>query len=161
MSELRFIAISSTLADRVRATGKSPGYGHPTYTELATGHGPCRHCLHTFEIGAERRTLFTYDPFHGLDPIPLPGPVFIHAEACERHDESSGFPQDLRSHPLTFAAYGDGRRLLHEIHVTDGVVEPVLERLFDASEVRYVHVRDQEAGCYDLRVERAKAAEAA
>lgn len=67
MHALRFIAISSTLADRVRKTGKSPGYG----------------------------------------------------------------------------------------------LEPVLERLFEESDVRYVHVRDREAGCYDLRVERAEAAEAA
>ena len=161
MHSLRFIAISSSLADMVRETGKSPGYGHPTHTELATGQGPCRHCLRTFEIGAERRTLFTYDPFHGLHPIPLPGPVFIHAEACERHDERIGFPRDLRALPLTFAAYGDGRRLLREIHVTDGEVELVLQRLFDVSDVRYVHVRDLEAGCYDFRVERAEGAEAA
>lgn len=82
MHDLRFIAIASTLADTVRTTGKSPGYGHPTYAEVATGHGPCRHCLRTFEIGVEQRTLFTYDPFYGLDPIPLPGPVFIHTEPC-------------------------------------------------------------------------------
>lgn len=161
MHHLRFVAISSTLAEKVRATGKSPGYGHPTHTEVATGHGPCRHCLRTFEIGSERRTLFTYDPFHGLDRIPLPGPVFIHAEACERYDDSAGFPEDLRTHPLTFAAYGEARRLLSETHVEDGVVEPVLERLFDAADVRYVHVRDLEAGCYDFRVERAAGKEAA
>lgn len=161
MHDLRFIAISSALADRVRRTGKAPGYGHPTHTEVATGHGPCRHCLRTFEIGAERRTLFTYDPFHGLDVVPLPGPVFIHADACARYDEAHGFPQDLRTHRLLFAAYGARRRLLHESSVTDGDVESELHRLFDASDVRYVHVRDLEAGCYDLRVERAKAVEGA
>ena len=161
MHELRFIAIPSAVADKVRTTSKSPGYGHPTHTELATGHGPCRHCLRTFVVGSDRRTLFTYDPFHGLHPIPLPGPVFIHADACERYDESIGFPEDLRTHPLTLGAYGEGRRLLHEVQVTDGIVEPVLDRLFDASEVRYVHVRDLNAGCYDFRVERAGGVEAA
>lgn len=155
MTTFSYIAIPTTVAERVRATGQSPGYGHPAYTEVAAGYGPCRHCLRTFAIGAERRALFTYDPFHDLEPLPLPGPVFIHADACARFPEASGFPEDLRSHPLTLVAYGDERRVLEEVPITDGNVEPSLERLFAASEVRYVHVRDRSAGCYDLRVERA------
>jgi len=161
MPTLSYVAIPSTLADAVRASGRSPGYGHPTHTEVATGHGPCRHCLRTFGIGEERRTLFTYDPFHGLEPLPLPGPVFIHAEACERYDESGGFPSDLLVHPLTLVAYGDGRRTLDELHVSGDDVQPALERLFDLPAVRYVHVRDWSAGCYDLRVERAAVREVA
>jgi hypothetical protein len=161
MQTLSYIAIPTALAEKVRASGKSPGYGHPTHTEVATGHGPCRHCLRTFEIGAERRTLFTYDPFHGLESLPLPGPVYVHADACERYDEDLGFPADLLGHPLTLVAYGEGRRMLDEVHVMGAEVQPALERLFDLPAVRYVHVRDRSAGCYDLRVERAVGREVA
>ena len=150
----RVMAIPTKVADLVRSTMKSPGYGHPALVEVAAGYGPCRHCLHTFDIGKENRILFTYDPFHGLEPLPLPGPVFIHAEPCARFEDAAGFPPTLREHRLTLAAYGDGRRLLTEDFVDDGNVEPVIDRLLTNNAVRYIHVRDTEAGCYDFRVER-------
>ena len=153
--DYRIVAVPTRVADLVRSNLRSPGYGHPAYTELAAGYGPCRHCLRYFQIGAENRILFTYDPFHGIEALPLPGPVFVHAEACERYDEGAGFPEDLRAHGLTFAAYGDGRRLLAEKHVRDGNVEPIIDELLGRGDVKYLHVRDLDAGCYDLRIERA------
>jgi hypothetical protein len=156
MSSIRVIAIPTKLAERVRATLEAPGYGHPAYIEVATGYGPCRHCLHTFQIGEEKRILFTYDPFHGLEPLPLPGPIFIHAEPCHRHEESSGFPKDIRSHRLTMIAYGAGRKIAGEEYVDNGLVEGPVESLLALPGVRYLHVRDTEAGCYDFRLERAE-----
>jgi hypothetical protein len=155
MTTLRVLAIPTKVAELVRTTHRSPGYGHPAHTELATGYGPCRHCLRTFRVGEEQRTLFTYDPFHGMESFPLPGPVFIHREECVRYAEDAPFPEDLRTHALTFAAYARGRRLIIEQHVTDGRCEDVLRDLFGRADVDYVHVRDTDAGCYDFRVERA------
>jgi hypothetical protein len=149
----RVVAIPTKVADLVRTTLCSPGYGHPAHVEVATGYGPCRHCLRDFQVGRENRIVFTYDPFHGLAPLPLPGPIFIHAEGCEPHSEIE-FPEDLRSHRLTFAAYGEGRRLLAEEYVDNGQVEPVIANLLNRREVRYLHVRDTAAGCYDFRIER-------
>lgn len=151
----RVAAIPTKVAELVRTTRSSPGYGHPAHEEVATGYGPCRHCLRDFQVGKDRRILFTYDPFHGIEPLPLPGPIFIHAESCERFPDAGGFPQDLRSHRLTFAAYGDSRRLVSEEYVANGEVEPAISRLLERNEVNYVHVRDTEAGCYDFRIERA------
>jgi Protein of unknown function (DUF1203) len=155
MSNLRIIAIPTKVAELVRTTLRSPGYGHPAHTEVATGYGPCRHCLRTFRVGEERRTLFTYDPFHGVEAFPLPGPVFVHAESCERYPEEGPFPEDLRTHALTLAAYARGRRLIAEEHVDDGQPEKALESFFGRDDVDYVHVRDTDAGCYDFSVERA------
>lgn len=150
----RIAAIPTKVADLVRSTMRAPGYGHPAHVETATGYGPCRHCLRDFEVGKERRILFTYDPFYGLDPHPLPGPIFIHAEPCTRFDEDAGFPEDLRTHGLTFVAYGEDRRLLSEERVENGEVEPLIERLLVKSDVKFLHVRDTDAGCYDLRIDR-------
>ncbi len=149
----RYVALPTAVADAVRATLTAPRYGHPAHVEVARGYGPCRHCLRTFDIGRERRILFTYDPFDGLERLPLPGPVFIHAEPCERYPEDGSFPDDLRAHPLTLNAYARGRRLVEQAYVTDGSIEELLERLLAAPDVAYVHVRDTSAGCYDLRVE--------
>jgi Protein of unknown function (DUF1203) len=155
MAPFRIVAITTSTAESVRATLTSPRYRHPAHAEVATGYGPCRHCLRTFRVGAERRILFTHDAFEGLEALPLPGPIFIHAEACERFPENGGFPEDLRSHALTLNAYAHGRKLQGQEYVTDGDVGAVVERLLARPEVDYIHVRDTKAGCYDLRIERA------
>jgi hypothetical protein len=150
----RVAAIPTKVAELVRSTMRSPGYGHPAHVEVASGYGPCRHCLRDFQVGKEQRILFTYDPFHGLESLPLPGPIFIHAEPCERFQNDAGFPEDLRTHRLTLVGYGAGRRAITEEHVENGEVESLIARLLEQSEVEYVHVRDTEAGCYDCRIER-------
>jgi Protein of unknown function (DUF1203) len=155
MNSILVVAIPTKTAELVRATLKSPGYGHPAHIEVATGYGPCRHCLRDFRIGEEKRILFTYDAFYGLEPLPLPGPVFIHASPCERYREEAGFPEDLRAHRLTVTAYAAGRQVRAEEYVENGQVEEVMSRLLANPEARYLHVRDTLAGCYDFRVERA------
>jgi hypothetical protein len=151
----RIVAIPTKVADRVHATGQAPGYGHPAHTEIATGYGPCRHCLRTFRIGEDRRTLFTYDPFFGIEDIPLPGPIFIHADACERYPEDGGYPNDMLQHAAIFNAYGKGQSLIARVMVdaNDGHAAKVSE-LLKRNDVEYVEVRDREAGCFDFRVER-------
>jgi len=154
METFRVVAIPEDIAKYVRAKRVAPVYGHPVYAEVANGHGPCRLCLRTFQIEAERRVLFTYDCFHGKEDLPLPGPVFIHETACERYAEDGGFPEDLRSLELTLNAYGAGRRLVAEEYVADGRVEGVIKRLFSRAEVDYIHVRNTRAGCYAFAIER-------
>ena|SRR5215813_11144415 len=154
MSGFRVVAVSEGLAEKVRASRKAPGYGHPVHSEVATGYGPCRLCLRDFEIGVDRRLLFTLDPFHGLEDFPLPGPVFIHEDECDRHPENAGFPEDLRSHDLTLVAYGRGRRQRAEERIAGREIEDAIVRLLGRADVDYLHVRDTEAGCYDLRIER-------
>jgi hypothetical protein len=133
---------------------KSPGYGHPAHAETSTGYGPCRQCLRTFAIGTDRRILFTYDAFYGKEDFPLPGPVFIHEDPCERYVEDDGLPVDLLAHRLTLNAYGRGRLLVANRYVSNGLVEPEVQRLLADANVDYIHVRDTVAGCYDFCIER-------
>jgi uncharacterized protein DUF1203 len=155
LNPFRVVAISTALAEAVKRTGRSPGYGHPAHAEVASGYGPCRHCLRTFAVGAERRILFTHDPFYGVEKLPLPGPVFIHEDACGRFAEDAGFPADLRSHALTLNAYARGRKLIGQEYASDGRAEAAAEQLLARADVDYIHVRDTKAGCYDFRIERA------
>jgi len=155
MSAYRVIALAQEVADAVRATRLSPFSSHPTHVEIARGHGPCRLCLRAFTVGEDRRILFTFDPFAGLEPLPLPGPVFIHETACARHTEDAGFPEDIRPRQLTLQGYGAGRRLVAEEYLQDGDVDAVIDRLVGRPDVQYLHVRDTAAGCYDFRIERA------
>ncbi|HEY1435659.1 MAG TPA: DUF1203 domain-containing protein [Thermoanaerobaculia bacterium] len=151
----RAVAISEGFAEKVRTSRRAPGYGHPVHAEVATGYGPCRLCLRDFAVGVDRRLLFTLDPFHGVEPFPLPGPVFIHENECDRHPENAGFPTDLLSHGLTVVGYARGPVLRAEERVPGSEIESAIARLLARADVDYLHVRDTAAGCYDLRIERA------
>src|SRR5687768_16866574 len=101
--------IPQSLADEVRRTRVSPGYGHPVHEELATGTGPCRCCLRRFVPGRERRLLFTCRPVGDESSLMGPGPVFIHADHCGACAGDT-FRSELRTLPLAFearAAAGD------------------------------------------------------
>lgn len=66
MAQYKVVSLSKEVADQVRKMQKAPDYGHPAFTEVAGGYGPCRECLRTFHVGQENRILFTYDPFRGI-----------------------------------------------------------------------------------------------
>jgi hypothetical protein len=151
---IRVVAIETEIAKQVRATLKAPIYGFPAHLETAGDEAPCRHCLRT--IGRkESRILFTYDRFTGKESLPQPGPVYIHADACARYAEDSGFPEELRNSPRTLEAYARGRKLKGQEYVNDGRFEPVIQGLFADGEIDYVQVNNTTAGCFTFRIERA------
>lgn len=154
MAGFRVLPIAPAIAEEVRNTLKSPQYGHPAHVEVAAGYGPCRACLQQFHAGEEDRILFTYNPFAGLDEYPSPGPVFIHAKSCAAFAEAQAFPQELRSLPLTLEAYGEARWIIARERPSEHEIEECIERLLNTSGVRYIHVRNTEAGCFIARIER-------
>jgi GrpB-like predicted nucleotidyltransferase (UPF0157 family) len=155
MLPIRIVAIPTQIAEAVRANLKAPVYGFPAHAELATDDAPCRHCLRTFAVGKDRRILFTYDRFSGVEKLPQPGPVYIHADSCPRYDENTGFPDELRRSPRTLEAYARGRRLVAQEYVADGKFEPAIEQLLSHSGVDYLQVNSATAGCFTFRIERA------
>jgi hypothetical protein len=149
----RVVAVSAEVAGSVRATSRSPQYGHPTSRETATGYGPCRSCLRTFRVGEEDRVMFTFDPFEGTGVPSAPGPVFVHADACEPF-EGEGFPPGLRELPLMFEAYGEDGLPRVRVRTGPEAIEGDIARLLGDPAHRFVLVRNAEAGCYVARVER-------
>jgi hypothetical protein len=155
MLTIRIVAIPTEVAEAVRSTLRAPVYGFPAHAEVATDAAPCRHCLRTFAVGEDRRILFTYDRFAGVESFPQPGPVYVHAEACTRYSEDAGFPEELRASPRTLEAYAHGRRLLGQEFVSDGRFEPAIEKLLAISGVDYLQVNSTTAGCFTFRITRA------
>jgi Protein of unknown function (DUF1203) len=155
MLPIRIVAIPTEIAEAVRATLRAPVYGFPAHAEVATDTAPCRHCLRTFAPGKDRRILFTYDRFAGIEPLPQPGPIYLHAYSCARYPEDGGFPEQLRASPRTLEAYAWGRRLVTQEYVADGKFEPAIEKLFADPEVDYLQVNSTTAGCFTFRIERA------
>ena len=155
MKPIRIVAIQTEVAEAVRSTMRAPVYGFPAHMEVATDSAPCRHCLCLIETGGTRRILFTYDRFSGIESMPQPGPVYIHADNCPRYSEDGSFPEELRKSPRTLEGYARGRRLVAQEYVTDGEFELAIERLFAHQEIDYLQVNSTTAGCFTFRIERA------
>ncbi len=152
MSVYRYSGIPTALAADARATLRSPQYGHPAHREPAAGYGPCRLCLRTFRIGEEDRLLFTYQPFAEPGSLPAPGPVFVHADGCERYDDTE-FPPDLRAIPTVVEGYTRGGKLVAQEWVNGEGPEAVIRRVLEGTTADYAHLRNAEAGCFMARVE--------
>ena len=155
MISIRVVAIPTEVAEQVRKTMRPPFHGFPAHAELATDNAPCRHCLRTIVAGKDRRILFTYDRFEGVESLPQPGPVYVHQNSCPRYQGDSGLPEELRNSPRTLEAYGRGRRLLRLEYVADGKFEPAVQELFGQEDVDYIQVNSTTAGCFTFRIERA------
>ena len=155
---MRFVirGIPQDIADEVRRTRRSPGYGHPAHEELAAGTGPCRCCLRTFVPGRDRRLLFNWRPRSPEGSLMAPGPVFIHADHCEAY-AADGFPEGLRTLPLAFEARLSGSRVSELSFRSDVPAEAQMRVLFEEHAAEWLHLRHAEAGCFIARVDRAAA----
>ena len=149
----KVVPVSPEIARSVREDLKSPQYGHPAFTDVAKGYGPCRACLKTFVQGAEERILFTYNAFENLSSLPLPGPVYIHKDECEPFD-SNEFPPALARLPLLFEGYGEESALVKREAVKKGNIDRQIAEIFALKAVRYINIRNAEAGCFVARIER-------
>lgn len=154
MIPIRIAAIPTEVVRQVRETMRAPKFGFPAYAELATDEAPCRHCLRLTAAEQDRRILFTYDRFEGVEALPQPGPVYVHEKSCPRYPADAGFPEDLRSSPRTLEAYARGRRLLAQEYVANGEFEPAIEKLFALAGADYIQVHSTTAGCFTFRIER-------
>jgi Protein of unknown function (DUF1203) len=141
--------LPADVAAEVRATGRSPDYGHPVHAEVADGRAPCRVCFEKFVPGIDRRLLLTYDPFREAAPgRPLPGPVFVHAEHCAPA-VGEKLPESFAGDRLTLTAYGDDRTVVGEVRTADPrEAADAVELLFCNERTRYVHVRSTPNGCF-------------
>ena len=98
MLKYRISGLANETAEEVRTTLRSPQYGHPAHVETATGYGPCRVCLHTFEEGRDERILFTYQPFQDPERYLLPARCSSTGDSAPAYDDLD-FPAELRACP--------------------------------------------------------------
>ncbi len=155
MNAYKVIAMRTEVAEYVRTNVTSPVYGFPAHKEVAAGRAPCRHCLELIERGKEELLLFTYDPFRDIGARPLPGPVYLHARSCSRYVDETVFPAAFRGRQLTFDAHRTDGTFLEGAFATEGDEREIASRLFSREDVRFIHVRSTEAGCFLFRLERA------
>lgn len=150
----RVVAIPTEVSNEVRRRLVSPQYKSlAANVSVANGYGPCRSCLRVFDQGSDRRIYLTYNSFDGLSPLPDPGPIFVHENECRRFD-CEGFPPDILELPVYLEAFGDESRLVERVSMKREAVDSQIADLFADGAVRFINLRNTEAGCFIARIER-------
>ncbi|HEV7305133.1 DUF1203 domain-containing protein [Ensifer sp.] len=150
---LRYIPMSDEDARRMRDGGPD-AYGNGPERQISDGAGvPCRHCLDYVEAGAPY-LIFAFRPFSTVQPYAETGPVFMHADACPKHDGES-LPPILGSREnYLLRGYGKDERIVYG--TGDVVAREELEirarELLARPDVAAVHVRSTRYNCYQCRI---------
>ncbi len=156
MTAVKFMAMPTEHA-RTYQSGQPDAYGLVPEKRVSDGDGvPCRHCLADVAAG-EEYLILAYRPFPELQPYAETGPIFLHAEPCERHPDNGAMP-DLfrRSGQLLIRGYGADDRIVYGT----GAVVPTAQladragSLLDRPEIAYLHLRSASNNCYQCRIER-------
>jgi len=145
--------------DHVRALqgGGPDSYGQTPERRISDGDGmPCRHCLNNIAAG-DAYLILAYRPFPELQPYAETGPIFLHAEQCERAAATEELPEILESPDYIVRGYGKDDRIVYGsggIIPTEAIIARA-EMLFERDDIAYVHVRSARNNCYQCRIERA------
>ena len=158
MPHLTFKAME-TAEVRAFQSGALDANGQKPERHISDGDGvPCRHCQRDVAAG-EPYLILAYRPFPALQPYAETGPIFLHAEPCERYPEVDHIPEMFRKNGRRYLlkGYNAGDRI---VYGTGTIVSPdelptAAERILAREDVRYVHVRSATNNCYQLRIERA------
>ncbi|HWX12826.1 MAG TPA: DUF1203 domain-containing protein [Trinickia sp.] len=154
MNTFKIIAMPTEAASRVRSA-MHDDFGNALSPLISDGSGPCRHCLRYADSG-ERLLLFSYKPFAKPGPYQEVGPVFVHADGCERFASEGGFPADFNQRPLVLRPYDAADNVQDsQVFAEAGGAERAARALLENPDVAYVHARSRTRGCYMFRIERA------
>jgi hypothetical protein len=113
---------------------------------------PCRHCLRWAQPG-ERVILFPYAAIPPGHPYSESGPIFVHADPCERYRATREYPSAFRNGRV-FRAYNANYDMIDAEVVNGSEPEAVVEKLLQNPETAFVHARSVTHGCYTFGVER-------
>jgi hypothetical protein len=146
------VPLPTEMAERARRLAADGAPDHAiVIADSPTGY-PCRHCLRFVQSG-ERVVLFPYAAIPPGHPYSESGPVFVHAEPCERYSATREYPSDFRNGRV-FRAYNANYGMIDAEVANGSEPEAVVEKLLQNPETAFVHARSVTHGCYTFGVER-------
>lgn len=147
----RVIPLRTEVAEAAR---RAAAAGAPDHANVVADspHGyPCRHCLRWAQPG-ERMILFPFAAISSGHPYSETGPIFIHAERCERYSAAQ-YPVDFRKGRVV-RAYNSKPNIIAAEVMNGNEPEAIIEKLLQNPETAFLHVRSASHGCYTMQVER-------
>ena len=144
--------LRTEIAEAARHEAEAGAPDHVFVTADSPTGFPCRHCLGWAQPG-ERMILFPFAAIAPGRPYSESGPIFVHAEPCERYAATDEFPPDFRNGRV-LRAYNSQRDMIAAEVANGEGPEAVIERFLQKPETAFVHVRSASHGCYTMEVER-------
>lgn len=151
---IRFVALESSLVAALRG-GHADANGQSPERRISPGTGyPCRHCLGPIAEG-EPYLVLAHRPFPAPQPYAEVGPIFLHAEPCDRGGGGDALPACLQSPSYIVRGYGADDRIIYGTGrvVDTGMIPARAAELLADRDIAYVHVRSAANNCYQCRIE--------
>ena len=150
--KFRVVPLQTKIAEAARATAEAGAPDHAVVTADSPRGYPCRHCLRWAQPG-ERMILFPFASVPPGRPYSESGPIFVHADPCERYRATEEYPADFREGRVV-RAYNSQHNMI-AAEVANGVgPEALIERFLQMPETVFIHVRSVSRGCYTMEIER-------
>jgi hypothetical protein len=115
---------------------------------------PCRVSLMDAEVG-ERVLALSYFHHHVASPYRASGPIFVREHAITAKLAINEIPQMLRHRLLSLRAYNATAIMVGAEVVEGAELEFAITRLFQQSDVEYIHIHNAKPGCFNCSVHRA------
>jgi uncharacterized protein DUF1203 len=151
-SNFRVVPLRTEIAEAARAAAAAGAPDHAVVTADSPQGYPCRHCLRWAQPG-ERMILFPFAAIPPGRPYSESGPIFVHADPCERYGATEEFPAAFRAGRVLRAYNSQHAMIAAEVANGEGP-EAVIERFLQKPETAFVHVRSVTRGCYTMEIER-------
>ncbi len=114
---------------------------------------PCRISLQDAAPG-EEVLLLPYQHHQTASPYQAAGPVYVRKNATTTTPGVNEIPVMLQHRLLSLRAY-DQQGMMKNALVTEGnKLSDSLNNLFETAEIRYIHIHNAKAGCYNCVAER-------
>ena len=152
-SAFRIIPLPTEIAETARCAANAGAADHALIMVDSPVSSPCRHCLCWARPG-ERVILFPYAAIPSGQPYSETGPIFVHANECQRYSTINEYPADFRNGRV-FRAY-DSKYNIIDAQVMNGCEpEVVIRSLFQNPDTAFVDARSVTHGCFTFRIQRA------
>ena len=149
----QIVPLPTEIADTARRVANEGGSDHAVITVDSPESSPCRHCLRWAEPG-ERVVLFPYTAIPAGQPYSETGPIFVHADECQRYSAVNEYPDNFRNGRV-FRAYDSNYNIIDAQVVDGSEPEVVIESLLQNPDTAFVDARSVTRGCFTFRVQRA------
>jgi hypothetical protein len=151
-SHYRVVPLPTEVAEAARTAAAASAPDHAVVTADLPSAFPCRHCLRWAEPG-ERMILFPFASVPAGHPYSESGPIFVHADPCDRYRATDEYPAAFREGRV-LRAYDSHHNMIAAELANDLGPEALIERFLQMSETAFIHVRSASRGCYTMGIER-------
>src|SRR3954470_14750109 len=148
----RVVPLRTEIAEAARAVARAGAPDHAVVIADGPRAYPCRHCLKWATPG-ERMILFPFASVPAGYPYSESGPIFVHADPCERYRKTDEYPADFRE-GRAVRAYNSQHDMI-AAELANGLgPEALIERFLQMPETAFIQVRSASRGCYTMGIER-------